>query len=153
MSRRRGRHQRTPRHIGPALVAVLTALLVASSAAAMTTARSSPAGSANVAQWCALVIQINTKYGTMKNKRYLPTGKVPLSAWKAVIDAALAGRKKILVVTPASIKKAMTDELTYFAHVKANHYSLNTPLAPYTVAEAKQLGNFQRTQCGITFGA
>ncbi len=151
MSRQGGRYQRTSRHPRAALAAVLTALLVASPAAATTTARSSPASSANAAQWCALVIQINTKYGTMKNKRYLPTGKVPLSAWKAVIDAGLAARSRILAVTPKSIKKAMTDELTYFARIKANHYSLKTPLAPFTIAEVKQLGNFQRTKCGITF--
>ena len=99
------------------------------------------------------MIKINTKYGTMKNKRYLPAGKVPLSAWKGVVDAAVAGRSHILAVTPSSIKKAMTHELDYYARVKANHYSFGTPLAPFTVAEVTQLGNFQRTKCGIRFSS
>jgi hypothetical protein len=144
MFRQRGRHQRA------ALAALLTGLVVASPVAAMTRARSSPAGPANAAQWCALVIQINTKYGLMKNKRYLPANKVPLSAVKGAFDAALKMRSKLLSVTPSSIKKAMTDELTWYTHVKANHYSLKTPLAPLTIAEIRQLGTYQRTKCGIT---
>jgi hypothetical protein len=148
MSRHRRRHQRTSRHLGVALATVLTALLVASPSAATMSARSSSARAADAKAWCALVIKINTKYGTMRNKRYLPNA--PLSAWKGAIDAALAGRSHILAVTPKSIKKAMTHELTYFAHVKANHYNLKTPLAPYTIADVKQLANFQRTKCGIT---
>src|SRR6266516_1187320 len=108
MSRRCGRHQRTSRHLGAMLMVVLVALLVASPAAATTRASASSAGASTVSAWCALVIQINTKYGTMKNKRYLPADKVPLSAWKNLIDAALAGRRHLLAVTPASIKKAQT---------------------------------------------
>src|ERR1700693_1059718 len=99
MSRQCCRHQRTPRRLGQALAAVLTALLMVSPVAAMTTARSSPASSANAAQWCALVIQINTKYGTMKNKRYLPANKVPQKAIRAAFDAALAERSHFLAVT------------------------------------------------------
>lgn len=151
MSRQRGLHRRTSRQVGVALAAVLTALLLASPAAATTRARSSPTGAASAGAWCALVIQLNTKYGTMKNKRYLPADKVPLSAWKAVIDAGLAGRSHLLAVTPGSIKKAMTDELAYFARVKANHYAQATPLGQFTVAEVTQLVNFQRKMCGITF--
>lgn len=154
MSRRRGRHQRTSRHLGAALVALLTALLVASAGSAATPLYSSSPAKPSAKAWCALVIKINTKYGTMKNKRYLPTGKVPLSAWKGVIDEALAKRRQVLAVTPSSIKKAMTHELTYFAHIKANHYNLKTtPLAPYTIADVTTLANFQRTQCGITFSS
>ncbi len=41
--------------------------------------------------WCDAVIQVNTKYGTMNNKRFLPNSQVPLSAWKKVVDAAVAG--------------------------------------------------------------
>ena len=152
MSRHRGRHQRTSRQLGAAaFVAVLTALLLASPAAAMTTARSSSDGSANAAQWCALVIQINTKYGTMKNKRFLPVGKVPLKTWKALVNAAHAARSQLLAVTPASIKKAMTDELAWFDRIRANHYSKTTPLGSWTVAEICQITTFERTKCGISF--
>jgi len=73
---------------------------------------------------------------------------------EGVIDASLAGRSHFLAVTPPSIKKAVTHELTYFAQVKANHYNLKTtPLAPFTVAEVTQLSNFQRANCGIRFSS
>ena len=144
-------HQRGSRQLGAALAALVAAVLVASPAAAMTRAASSPAGGATAAQWCALVIQINTKYGTMKNKRFLPAGKVPPSAWKAIVDAAVAKRSQLLAVTPSEIMKAFTDELAWFARIKANHYSKTTPLGSWTVTEVGQITNFERTKCGIKF--
>jgi hypothetical protein len=100
------------------------------------------------------VIKINTKYGTMKNKRFLPESKVPPDAWKAVIDVAVAQRSHILAITPSSIKKAMTHELAWFARVKANDYDrVGTPLGSFTIADITQLTNFQKTKCGIKFSA
>lgn len=151
MSRRRGRHQRTACLLGATLVAVLTALLVAPSGAAMTRSGSARAGAANTKEWCAAVINTNTKAGAMKNKRFLPTAKVPPSVWKKVVDAAVAGRSKLLAVTPSSIRTAMTHELDWFARIKANHYSNATPLGSWTVAEVKKITDFERTQCGIKF--
>ncbi len=144
-------HQRTSRQLRPALAALGAAALVASPAAAMTRAPSSPVGAANAAQWCALVIQINTKYGTMKNKRFLPIGKLPLSTWKALVNAAVAGRRQLIALAPSEIKKAVTDELAWFALIKANHYSKATPLGPWTLAEVGRITNFERTKCGIKF--
>jgi hypothetical protein len=101
-----------------------------------------------------MVIKINTKYGPMKGKRYLPESKVPPSAWKAVIDVAVAQRSRILAITPSSIKKAMTHELDWFARVKANGYNrVGTPLGSFTLADISQLTNFQKKQCGIKFSA
>ncbi len=151
MSRQRGRHQRTACLLGAPLVAVLTALLVVPSGAAMTRSESAPAVTANTKEWCAAVIQSNTKAGSMKNKRFLPTSKVPASVWKKVVDAAVAGRSKLLAVTPSSIKTAMTHELDWFARIKANHYSNATPLGSWTVAEVTKISDFERTQCGIKF--
>ncbi len=151
MSHRRGRHQRTSALLGVTLAAVVTALLVGSPGAAMTRAQAAPAGAANTKEWCAAVIETNTKAGAMKNKRFLPTGKVPPSVWKKVVDAAVAGRSKLLAVTPSSIKTAMTHELDWFARMKANHYSNATPLGSWTVAEVKKITDFERTQCGIKF--
>jgi hypothetical protein len=104
----------------------------------------------NTAAWCALVIQLNTKYGVMKNKHYLPINTVPPKAQKAVISAGLAHRTQILALTPTVIKKATSDELTYFAHLRASGYSLQVSPAPFTVAEARQLLIFQHAKCGIT---
>ena len=85
------------------------------------------------------------------NCHRMPIGKVPLRAWKAVVDAAVAGRSQLLAVAPSEIKKAVTDELAWFARIKANHYSKATPLGPWTVAEVGQITNFERTKCGIKF--
>jgi hypothetical protein len=49
------------------------------------------------------------------------------------------------------IKKAVTDEMAWFALIKANHYSKATPLGPWTLAEVGKITNFERTKCGIKF--
>ncbi len=97
------------------------------------------------------MIQINTKYGTMKNKRFLPLAKVPQSTWKALVDAAVAQRSRLIALAPSEIKKAVTHEMAWFARVKANHYSKATPLGSWTIAEVGQITNFERTKCGIKF--
>ena len=117
----------------------------------MTRTESAAAGAANTKEWCAYVIQANTKAGAMKNKRFLPIDKVPPSVWKKVVDAAVTGRSKLLAVTPSSIKTAMTHELDWFARIKANHYSNATPLGSWTLAEVKKITDFERTKCGIKF--
>ena len=135
---------------GAAIAAVLA--LVAALGGTATAASSSSTRAADTKAWCNAVISVNTKYGTMKNKRYLPVDKVPLSAWKGVIDSAVAGRSRWLAITPASIKTAVTHELAWFAHVKANHYNLGgTPTAPYTAADAKKITGFQAKYCGIKY--
>ena len=83
MSRQCCLQRQTSRHRGTALAALVAAVLLASPAAAMTRAATSPVGAANAAQLCALVIQINTKYGTMKNKRFLPVDSISANQWKA----------------------------------------------------------------------
>lgn len=101
--------------------------------------------------WCAAVIQVNTKYGTMKNKRFLPPGQVPLNAWKKVIDATLARRAQYVALAPAAIKTAVKHQVAWFAKVKANHYLLTTSPAPMTIADVHQIADFEKTKCGITF--
>ena len=151
MSRQCWRHRLTLRHQRTALAALLAAALLASPAAATTRAATYPVKAANAAQWCALVIQINTKYGTMKSKRFVPLAKVPPSTWKALVDAAVAERGHLIALAPSEIKKAVTHELAWFARIKANHYSKATPLGPWTAAEIGQITNFERTKCGIKF--
>ena len=150
MSRQRGRLEGVSRRLAPAL-AVVGALLVASSSPAATGADMSASGGPSAKAWCALVIKVNTKYGTMKNKHYLPQAKVPLSSWKKVVDAAVKGRRQILAVTPSAIKTAQIHQLDWFKRVQANYYSAVTSLAPMTIADVRLLTNFQKTKCGITF--
>ena len=124
------------------LAAASFALLVPSpSVAGTSTGSDTPA-------WCAMVI--NTKYGAMKNKHHLPGTKVPLKSQKAIVSAAVAQSAQILKITPAAIKKAMSDELTCYAHLKARNYASPASLAPFTIAEAGQLLDFQHAKCGIT---
>ena len=99
----------------------------------------------------AAVIATNTKYGTMKNKTFIPIEKVTPSIWKNVVDAAVAGRSRFIALAPSSIKAAVTHEMAYFSHLKANHYAQSTPLAPMTPAEATKITSFEKTQCGIKF--
>jgi hypothetical protein len=135
-----------------ALTTVVLGVLGTFAAAAPGASRSTANATADrsAAEWCAAVIRINTKYGAMKNKRYLPQNQVPMRTRIAIFEAALAGRSKLLAITPPEIRKAQRDELTFFAHLKANHYATTTPLAPLTIAEIHQLAAFQRTKCGIS---
>jgi hypothetical protein len=112
-----------------------------------------PAGArtADTKSWCNAVIQTNTKAGTMKNKRFLDFATVPASAWKNVVDAAAAHGDEFIALAPSSIKTAVKHQIAYFKHIKANHYSKTTPLAPMTLADVKKITDFERTQCGIKF--
>jgi hypothetical protein len=114
--------------------------------AALGAAARPPAG-----PWCAATIRINTQYGTMKNKRYLPYTQVSAKARIAVMEAALKQRAKYLAITPAEIKTAVSHELAYYARLKANHYVLTTSSAPMTAADINKLVAFQKTRCGIRF--
>ena len=147
MSRHHGRHRRLS-----LLAVTLIALVFVSPAGAAPSARSASARAADAKSWCAAVIATNTKLGTMKNKTFISTDKLSPTQWKNVVDAAVAGRSRFIALAPASIKTAVTHEMAYFVHLKANHYAQSTPLAPYTLAEVKKITNFEKTQCGIKFG-
>ena len=66
-------------------------------------------------------------------------------------DAAVANGDEYIALAPSSIKTAVTHQVAYYKHIKANHYSTATPLAPMTLADVKKVTNFEKTQCGITF--
>ena len=135
--------------LGAIVVVTLTALLFGSPAQS---ARSTTVRVADTHSWCAAVIATNTKYGTMKNKTFVSTAKLSPTAWKNVVDAAVAGRSRFIALAPSSIKTAVAHEMAYFSHLKANHYAQSTPLAPWTLVEVKKISNFEKTQCGIKFG-
>lgn len=110
-----------------------------------------PVSAGNGKRWCAAVIQVNTKYGTMRNKRYFLPSQVSPSAWKHVVDATLAGRRRYISLAPNSIKTAVKHQVAWYVKVRAHHYSRSTPYSPLTFADIKNLTNFQVTECGITF--
>jgi hypothetical protein len=109
--------------------------------------------SADTQSWCHAVISVNTKYGTMKNKRFLPPTSIPAGAWKKVIDATLAGQSRWIAMTPASILTAVKHEVAWFAKVRANHYLQTTSPAPMTAADIHKIAAFEKTQCGISFSS
>lgn len=130
--------------------ALVLALIVSAFAASV-----APAGArtADTKGWCNAVIQVNTKYGTMKNKRFLLPGQFPASAWKRVVDATLADRDRFIALAPDEIKTAVKHQMAWLAKVKKNNYAFNTPLAPMTLAEVNKITNFEKTKCGIRFGS
>jgi hypothetical protein len=127
---------------------VTVALVIAAWALA---ASPPPASAGSAKGWCAYVINVNTKYGLMENKRYLPKSRVPQTAWKHVVNAILAGRDRYIALAPTSIKTAVKHEITWYVEVKSNHYSRATRPAPLTHADITRLTVFQNTRCGITF--
>ena len=139
------------RQTGSTLAIATAVVLLGTTTTGLAATRTSALSAAqNPKAWCALVIQINTQYGAMKYKRYLPGNKVSLKSQKALISATIAQRTQILAVTPTVIKKAMTDLLTYYARLKARGYSNPALTAPLTIAEAGKLLDYQHKYCGIT---
>ena len=76
---------------------------------------------------------------------------VPLSAWKKIVNEAVANGSKYIALAPSSIKTAVRHQIAYFKNIKARNYSKTTPLAPMTLADVKKITDFERTQCGIKF--
>ena len=111
----------------------------------------SAATAASAAKWCAFVIDVNTRHGYMKNKRYVPAMSVNLQVQKAIAEEGIARRAQLLAVTPPEIRGAMTAELDYFVSIKANGWKPVSSGA-FTPAMQQQLVAFQQQKCGIRFG-
>ena len=132
---------------------MLVLIAVAVTAATLATAAPASSSGGSWKTWCAGVIQVNTKYGSMKNKTFLQSQWLKLSVRKAVIDWSLSHKSAILANTPSEIKTAQAHELVWFAHMKAAHYAYTgiKSFAPMTVAEAEAISKSERTKCGIRF--
>ncbi len=133
--------------------AVVAALIAVAPAAATTNTSTTTASVVDTKSWCKAVIDANTRAGTMKNRRFIAPSKITPTMWKKVVDAAVANGSTYIALAPSSIKTAVVHQMAYFRHIKANHYSKTTPLAPMTLADVKKLTDFERTQCGIKFTA
>jgi len=131
-------------------IATAVALLGATTPGLAATRTSALSEKASPTAWCKIVIQINTKYGAIRNKRFVSPKLIPLASQRALISASVAHRDQILAVTPTVIKKAMADELTYYASLKARGYRNPALLGPFTIAEAGQLLTYSITKCGLT---
>ncbi len=131
--------------------AIVAALIAVAPAAATTYTSATTASVVDTTSWCKAVIDANTRAGTMKNKRFLSPSRITPVMWKKVVDMAVANGSKFIALAPSSIKTAVTHQIAYYKHIKANHYSKTTPLAPMTLADVKKITDFERTQCGIKF--
>ena len=145
-------YRRVLRRRAPAVAAAALALLAGASGCGGSNGSPSSTSADDTETWCALVIDINTKHGRMRDKRYLPEEQVSASAWRALVDAVVAERDHLLAVTPSSIKDAETRGLDWFTRVKENEYARSTPLGSFTFADAQQLTDFQKSECGIRYG-
>jgi hypothetical protein len=125
--------------------------LVAALCAFAAAAQPAGAAGADTKGWCNAVIRVNTKAGTMKNKRFVLPGQYPAGAWKKVIDWAVANRERYVSLAPAEIKTAVKHQVAWFAKVKANHYMFTASSLPMTIADVKKISNFEKTKCGIKF--
>jgi len=132
-------------------VAAVALVLAAPTLASARVTRSVTAG-VDAKAWCSWMVRVNTKYGLMKNKRYLPEDKMTIAGWKGVIDTTLAQQKRYIAMAPAALKSVLTHEVAYYARVKSKGYILSkAKLGSFTLAELKKVVSFQRTQCGIVF--
>ena len=105
---------RQPTAVPAATLAVVLALVVSTSSGSSngsagasqtstTTSGSAAArggGQPSAAAWCAMVIDINTRGGTMANKQYLQSGLTDPAKAKAVSQEAVNRRKEFLAITP-----------------------------------------------------
>jgi hypothetical protein len=118
--------------------------------------RASPTRSrehADTKSWCKAVIDANTTAGD-GIKRFLctaPAARAFTIAGSFCIARDCAGSS--VALAPSSIRTAVKHEIEWFKRIKASHYSRTTPLGTWTVAEVKQITDFEKTQCGIKFSA
>jgi hypothetical protein len=132
----------------------VVALIVAAPSVGSVRSAASQNRSADSQAWCAWMIRVNTKYGLMKNKHYIPESKWTVAAWKGVIDTTLAQQKQYIAIAPASLKAILAHEVAYYARAKAKGYMLTkAKLGSFTRAELNELSDFQRTKCGISFAS
>ena len=69
----------------------------------------------------------------------------PPSAYKRIVNEAVANGAEYIALAPASIKTAVRHQIAYFKNIKARNYSKTTPLAPMTLADVKKITDFERT--------
>lgn len=150
--------------VAPATLAASAAATAAQSAAPSVAATASvaptapPVAGGDVAQWCAFVIEINTKYGYMKDKAYSTT--VPsMDVWRQIITEALSRLDEWMAVTPPEIKDATAAEIAWFQAVKAYGDANGWPkdsmkypqLTSAQITLLTSLTPYQETKCGIKF--
>ena len=131
-----------------------------STAASPSSAPTAPpaGGTGSAAAWCALVIEINTKYGYMKDKTYSATLPTP-DVWRQIVTEALSRVDVWIAATPPEIADATAAEIAWFQSMKAygdvHGWTDMASFPTVTPAQAKAMGPltaYQKEKCGIKFG-
>ncbi len=118
-------------------------------------------GGGNAAAWCAFVIEINTKYGLMKDKVYsvaAASAMKPDIEQQLVTEAVSRGDEWLSTAAP-EIRDGTAAEIAYYQQLKAwgdvhgwtDPAGFPRPTAAQTAAMAS-LVPYQTKQCGITLG-
>ena len=118
-------------------------------------------GGGNAAAWCAFVIEINTKYGLMKDKVYsvaAASAMKPDVEQQLVTEAVSRGDEWLSTAAP-EIRDGTAAEIAYYQQLKAwgdvhgwtDPAGFPRPTAAQTAAMAS-LVPYQEQQCGITLG-
>lgn len=98
--------------------------------------------------WCAMVIDVNTRHGTMVNNTYSKSGLRDAAKETAIAQEATKRRAFILSITPPQLLAAQTQELDYFAAFLQN--PATTPPSNF-LAGQQVLIDYQKSVCGISF--
>jgi hypothetical protein len=99
---------------------------------------------------CALIIDINTRNGAMKDKQFLSEAQVKPGADNLVRDEMVSRSAELLTAATADVKGALAAQLDYYARSQKNTYA---PLGPLTADRLQQIKTFESTKCGITLAS
>ena len=98
--------------------------------------------------WCAWVIDVNTRHGTMVNNQYIQSALRDITKETAIAQEATQHRSYALSITPPELLAAQTEELDYFAA-----FLQDPSTAPPSdfLASQQVLIDYQKSVCGISF--
>jgi len=110
-----------------------------------------PAVTGDATDFCTLAIQIATESGIMVDKHYIPPLQETLDQLKALVNAALANRDRLVTGLPDDVRAAVDVQLQYFQALKDNDFSSATPVPAGLDAATQTVNQYQVSACGVTF--
>ncbi|MBI2764351.1 MAG: hypothetical protein HYX53_00400 [Chloroflexi bacterium] len=99
---------------------------------------------------CAIIIDINTRNGAMKDKQFLSEAQIKPGADNLVRDEMVSRSAELLTAATADVKGALAAQLDYYARSQKNAYA---PLGALTSERLQQIKTFEATKCGITLAS
>ena len=116
------------------------------------TAAASPAVKQGTPEsYCAVVIQVNTQYGTLIDKHFVPATQWTQAQRTGIVTFALAHRDEFLAATPPELRPDIELELQWYQSIADHGYSWTDAPYPAGLPEAaKRIVAFQQKYCGIS---